>query len=107
MSKSPKRLFRAEHIADGVRTVAELQQQVLKEKPTSAGPLTALAPPPAGEEPPEVLAGHCLTCKTKRAFTVDKTETMKNGALRKSGTSTEAGCGHNVSHFVSGKADAA
>ena len=88
----------------GIDIAARLQQRVMKEAPMSAGPLKALAPPPpaAGEDPAEVLSGHCLTCKKPRAFTVEKTETMKNGALRKSGTSQEAGCGHKMSHFVSG-----
>jgi hypothetical protein len=106
--KRPKRVYDASHIADGVRTVAKLQQRVLQEDPMSSGPLAALkpAPAPAAAEEPEMLAGHCLNCGTKRAFAVEKTETMKNGALRKSGTSNEPGCGHKVSHFVSGSAAA-
>jgi hypothetical protein len=110
--RSPKRLYTAEHIAGGVKTVAKLQQRVLQEAPMSSGPLAQLAPPPpaaagAEAEQPEVLAGHCLTCKTKRGFTVEGEEKMKNGAIRKYGTSTEQGCGHRVSHFVSGAQEAA
>jgi hypothetical protein len=107
--RSPKRPYTAEHIAAGVQTVAKLQQHVLSEAPMSFGPLAALAPPPPGDpgEQPEVLAGHCLTCKTKRGFTVEGEEKMKNGAIRKYGTSTENGCGHRVSHFVSGAQEAA
>lgn len=105
--RSPKRVYHAAEIADGVRTVAKLQQRVLQEDPMSSGPLAALKPQPApaGEEP-EVLAGHCLTCKTKRGFVVEGEDTMKNGVTRKYGTSQEPGCGHKVSHFVSVKAAA-
>lgn len=101
--KRPKRVYNANHVVDGVRTVAKLQQRVLQEDPMSSGPLAALKPQPApaGEEP-EVLAGHCLTCKTKRAFVVEGEDKMDNGAIRKYGTSQETGCGHKVSHFVSG-----
>jgi hypothetical protein len=106
--RSPKRPYTAMDVAKGVHTVAKLQQRVLAEAPMSAGPLAALAPQPApaGEEP-EVLAGHCLNCKTKRAFVVEGEEKMKNGAIRKYGTSQENGCGHKISHMVSGAQSAA
>lgn len=98
--KTPNRIYRASHIADGVRAVAKLQQHVLKHAPMSAGPLAALAPPPAaaGEEPPELAEAHCHGCKGKKTFQVEQTDTMKNGALRKSGTAV---CGHKVSTFAS------
>jgi hypothetical protein len=94
-------------IASGVHTVAKLQQRVLQEDPMSSGPLAQLKPQPspAGEEP-EVLAGHCLNCKTKRAFKVEGEQKLTNGAIRKYGKSEEAGCGHQISHIVSGKAAA-
>lgn len=105
--RAPKRPYHAAEIASGVQTVAKLQQRVLQEDPMSSGPLAQLKPQPAPEgEPPEVLAGHCLNCKTKRAFVVEGEEKMKNGAIRKYGTSQEPGCGHKMSHIVSGKAAA-
>lgn len=103
MSRRPARLYRASHIADGVKSVAALQQQVLKAAPMSAGPMAALAPPPtpAGAEAPEMLEAHCHGCKDKKVFQVENSEVMKNGAVRKSGKGV---CGHNVSTFVSGAA---
>lgn len=72
----------------------------------SAGPMTALAPPPtkAGEEPPELAEAHCHGCKEKKIFQVEGTDQMKNGALRKYGTAV---CGHKVSVFAKGAASAA
>jgi hypothetical protein len=101
--RSPRRIYRASHIADGVRAVASLQQRVLKEAPMSAGPMAALAPPAptAGAEPVELAEAHCHAHGEKKTFQVEQTDTMKNGALRKSGTAV---CGHKVSTFVSGKA---
>ena len=100
------RSYTADHIRAGIASVAKLQQHVMRQAPMSAGPLKALAPPPpaatAAAEEAEVLAGHCLSCKTKRAFTVEGEQKMKNGAIRKYGTSKEDGCNHKVSHFVSG-----
>lgn len=109
--KRPKRVYTANHMAAGVGLVGALQQRVLKEAPMSSGPLAALAPAPAtakggAEEEPEILAGHCLNCGTKRAFKVEGEQALKNGAVRKYGTSEEAGCGHQISHIVSGKAAA-
>lgn len=101
--RAPRRVYEAKHIADGVRTVAELQQHVLKEAPMSAGPLAALAPPPpaeAGAEPVELREAHCHACGEKKAFQVEGEEVMKNGAIRKHG---KGACGHSVSTFVSGK----
>lgn len=98
------RTYTAQHMREGIASVAKLQQHVMKQAPMSAGPLKALAPNPAAAaaEEAEVLAGHCLSCKTKRAFTVEGEQRMKNGAIRKYGTSKEDGCNHKVSHFVSG-----
>jgi hypothetical protein len=101
--RAPRRLYEASHIADGVKLVAKLQQRVLKEDPMSAGPLTALKPPPpaeAGAEPVELREAHCHACGEKKAFQVEGTDTMANGALRKYG---KGACGHKVSTFVSGK----
>jgi hypothetical protein len=100
--RTPQRIYRASHIADGVRLVAKLQQRVLKEAPMSAGPLTALAPPApaAGAEAPELAEAHCHGCKGKKTFQVEGTETMENGALRKHGTAV---CGHKVSTFAKGE----
>lgn len=100
--RTPRRIYRASHIADGVRAVAKLQQRVLEAAPMSAGPMAALAPPPVkpGEEPPELLEAHCHGCKEKKTFQVEGTDTMKNGALRKYGTAV---CGHKVSTFAPGE----
>lgn len=105
MSKSPARIYRASHIADGVRTVSRLQQRVLQEAPASSGPLAALQPP-GEEQQPEILEGHCLGCGTKRQFQVENEEKMKNGALRKSGKCTGDGCTRTISLFVKGTQDA-
>jgi hypothetical protein len=101
--KAPRRIYAASHIADGVRAVGRLQQRVLKEAPMSAGPLAALAPQPpaeAGAEPVELREAHCHACGEKKAFQVEGTDTMSNGALRKYG---KGACGHKLSTFVSGK----
>lgn len=106
--KAPGRLFHAHHMAQGAQGVMALQQQVLKAAPMSVGPLAALAPPPpaatgAGADPIELREAHCHGCGEKKNFQVEETETMKNGALRKSGKGV---CGHKLSTFVSGKEDA-
>jgi hypothetical protein len=100
--KAFKRFYRKEHVAEGVKTVAELQQRVMQEAPMSAGPLAALAPKPApaGAEQPELAEAYCHAHKEKKTFQVEGTDTMKNGALRKYGTAV---CGHKVSTFVAGE----
>lgn len=103
MPRKPSRIFTARHMADGVRSVAALQQHVLQEAPASVGPLQALMP--QGEEQPEMLKGHCHGCKTKKEFAVEGEEKMKNGAIRKYGKCT-GGCGGTISMFVAGTQDA-
>lgn len=99
-----KRLYRADDMRTGIQQVSQLQAAVLKEEPAMAGPLKRLKESRRADaaEQVEQLEGHCLTCKGKKTFTVEKTDTMKNGALRKSG---KGECGHTISHFVSGAAD--
>jgi hypothetical protein len=114
MSHRPERIYTAEHIADGVRHVAKLRAMQLSGEMTEPliphhAQITA-APPAAqqGQEPqPEIAEGHCLTCKGKKSFTVEKTETMKNGAVRKSGKCLEPGCNTTVSTFTKGEGAAA
>jgi hypothetical protein len=103
--KKPRRLYRAEHVAAGVQGVSQLQHVLLENHPTAAGPMAA-APLDSGPTP-ELLEGHCLGCQTKRQFTVDGEETMKNGAVRKYGKCTGSGCSRTISMFVKGATDAA
>jgi hypothetical protein len=100
--KAFKRFYRKEHVAEGVKTVAELQSRVMQEAPMSAGPLAALAPKPApaGAEQPELAEAHCHGCGEKKTFQVEGTDTMKNGALRKYGKGV---CGHKLSTFAPGE----
>jgi hypothetical protein len=101
--KAPRRIFTADHIAQGVGMVTELQQEALKVAPNMSGPMSRvpLAVPMADET--ETLEGHCLTCKGKQQFQVEGEQKMKNGAIRKYG---KCGSGHTMSHFVSGVTDA-
>jgi hypothetical protein len=101
MPKTPKRLFTADHIQDGVQTVAGLQQEALKIAPHMAGPMSRIPMQPQPEQ--EMLEGHCLQCKGKKQFAVEKETKMKNGTIMKQGKSD---CGHMVSTFVSGAQDA-
>ena len=100
--RTPKRVWTASHIADGVRTVSAIQQHVLKNDPMSAGPLKALAQPGTAEDAQERLTAHCVSCGDKRDFAVEGEEVMKNGAVRKFGT-CDTGCGGKISTFVSSK----
>lgn len=100
-----KRLYNADKIAAGVQTVHKLQQHVMKVAPMSAGPLAALNPavaPTSAEPTAELIEAHCHGCGEKKTFQVENTDTMKNGALRKSGKGV---CGHRLSTFVSGSQD--
>lgn len=107
--RSPQRIYQATHIAAGVKAVARLQQKVLEAAPMSAGPMAALATQQADSTNPapvpEMLEGHCLGCGGKKSFTVDGSDVMKNGAIRKSGKCTGDGCNRTISTFVSGKTD--
>jgi hypothetical protein len=82
-----------------------MQQHVLRNDPTSAGPLKALAPrPTTAEDARERLTAHCVSCGDKRDFAVEGEEVMKNGAVRKYGTCDgDTGCGGKISTFVSSK----
>jgi hypothetical protein len=108
MMKAFRRLYRKEHVAEGVKAVAELQNKVMEQAPTSAGPMAALAPKPApaGAEPQELLEGHCLGCGEKKPFMVEGEQQMKNGAVRKFGKCSGAGCDRKISTFVKGEANA-
>lgn len=102
--RSPKRLYSASHIANGVQTVAKLQQKVLEIDPMAAGPMRALKPPPAPagqEEPPEQMDGYCIGCKTKRNFTVADRKPLPNGAVLHTGVSNHPDCSHTVTRIVS------
>jgi hypothetical protein len=95
----PKRMYRAEHMRQGIAAMTRIQQAMDPD-----GKLMAKRIPGAEElfaaPPPEVLEAHCLACKGKKNFTVEGEEKMKNGTLRKYGKSD---CGHSLSLFVSGK----
>lgn len=86
-----KRLFTAETIAQGVNAISQLMAHVQNYVPMAA----------------ETLDGHCTGCKAVKPFTVEGSETMKNGALRKFGKCTSEGCGRTISKFVAGVKDAA
>lgn len=99
--RSPKRIYSASHVAEGVKTVARIQLATLAAHPDSAGPLANVRPQaPTGPHPPaELHEAHCHSCKEKKAFVSEGNEKMANGAIRHYGTGA---CGHRVSTFVSG-----
>lgn len=101
-----KRLYNADDIAHGVQVTAKIREQMIPLE--HAQRMQALTSPPVGAAPqPEMLEGHCVNCKTRRPFTVEGEETMKNGAVRKYGKGTHPDCGHRMSKFVSGVKEAA
>ena len=102
--KSPQRVYTAEHIAKGVKTVAALQAKAVSMAPHKFGPMAALQE--ETQPQPELMKAHCLGCKTKKEFAVEGKEKMKNGTVRHYGKCT-GGCGQTISTFVSGATNAA
>lgn len=99
------RFYNAGMMKSGIDAVSGMRQKMVESGKIQVQ-LPGMTPPAAAAEQPEMLEGHCLTCKTKRPFAVEGEDKMPNGAIRKYGTSGHPDCGHKVSHFVSGKAAA-
>lgn len=109
------RMYTADSIAAGVKTVAAIRQKVFPfgtspqlGAPSPAPPTAAAAG--AEQKPIEMMEGHCMSCPReeggkfkKHIFQVEGQETMKNGAIRKYGKCPN---GHAISHLVSGKSNA-
>lgn len=93
-----KRIYTADHIRDGVRTMEQLQQRSWDYVPAAIEAMNAPVP--------ETQDGYCLKCKGSQTFEVEGEDTMKNGAIRKYGKCPGEGCGTMLSRFVKGTKDA-
>lgn len=104
-----KRLYTADTIAKGVKTVAAIRSKVF---PFGTSPQLGAPSPVTSSEPtappPEMLEGHCLGCPRgedgkprKHVFQVEGEDKMPNGTVRKYGKCPN---GHKISHLVSGAA---
>jgi hypothetical protein len=91
MKRKSKRLFTAQTMREGVGHIATLQKKAQEFVPPS-------------QEPVPTHDGYCIRCKGKKTFPIEATETMKNKALRHSGTCPD--CGTKMSGFASGVKDA-
>lgn len=100
-----RRIYSADHIAQGVRAVSQLRSKELEHNPPQSlsefvNPMGAQQAG-AQEEPPEQLEGHCVGCQTKRTFNVEERRPMPNGAILHSGKSDHPDCSHTVTTIVS------